>query len=311
MKSFCKFSALLFLFLTFSAILSADVKHTVQKGETYYSISKKYDVTVAQLLKANDQDDSAVLKVGQVLTVPQEDPETKDPDTQRYTIEPGDTLYSISRRFNTTVAGIQELNNLGNNTDLKSGQTILVPADSVSQGSKDSSAGISGTEAVISAGVQTAESSAAKSEDSILSVTSVTPLQTQQDPRNYTTRKGDTSLVWPVKAAEITYVSGKISGVSIITLQKNENVNVIQAGTVLTCSTYRGFGYVVFIQATTGHIYVYSGLDSVSVKPGQVLSYGDKLGIAGVDALSGKSQISLMVYKNGKVIDPAVAPRGN
>lgn len=311
MKSFCKFSVLLFFFLAFSAGLWADVQHVVQKGETYYSISKKYDVTVAQLLKANNQDDSALLKAGQILTIPLEDPEAKDPNTQKYTIEPGDTLYSISRRFNTTVATIQELNNLGNNIDLKSGQTITVPADPSAGETQTLTAVTNGTDAVISAGSQKAESSEKKADDPILSVTSVAPLQTQQDPRNYTSRKGDTSLVWPVKAAEITYVSGKISGVSITTLQKNEKVTVIQAGTVISCSTYRGFGYVVFIQAATGHIYVYSGLDSVSVKAGQVLSYGDKLGIAGVDALSGKSQISLMVYKDGKVIDPALAPRGN
>ena len=73
---------------------------------------------------------------------------------------------------------------------------------------------------------------------------------------------------------------------------------------------HSGFGKVVFVQASSGLIYVYCGLDSISVKVGDSVKCGDKLGVAGVDALTEKTQINLMVYQNGKVIDPAKAPRG-
>lgn len=48
-----------------------------------------------------------------------------------YVIQPGDTLFTIARRFNTTVEAIQTLNQLQNPGQLVAGQTILVPTASV------------------------------------------------------------------------------------------------------------------------------------------------------------------------------------
>ncbi len=47
---------------------------------------------------------------------------------QHYTIARGDTLSTIARRFGTTVAAIKEANQM-NSTQLRVGQTLLVPAD--------------------------------------------------------------------------------------------------------------------------------------------------------------------------------------
>ena len=44
----------------------------------------------------------------------------------RYVIEKGDTLYSLAKRYNTTVKAIKELNNLSSN-DLALGQEIMIP----------------------------------------------------------------------------------------------------------------------------------------------------------------------------------------
>lgn len=49
-----------------------------------------------------------------------------DSGVTRYIIEKGDTLYSISKRYNTTVEAIKELNNLSSN-DLTVGQEIMIP----------------------------------------------------------------------------------------------------------------------------------------------------------------------------------------
>lgn len=49
-----------------------------------------------------------------------------DQGVMRYIIEKGDTLYSLSKRYNTTVEAIKELNNLGSN-DLTVGQEIMIP----------------------------------------------------------------------------------------------------------------------------------------------------------------------------------------
>ena len=55
---------------------------------------------------------------------------------------------------------------------------------------------------------------------------------------------------------------------------------------------------------------MYTGLKEIKVKKSDYVVFGDKLGTVGIDALSGKPQLTLMVYQNGKPIDPAKAPRG-
>lgn len=310
-------------FVIISAMLLAAVSafceqktHTVQKGETLYSISRQYGVSVNELRQYNGLTETSILKVGQVLKVSAET-ETKKENTgtatastsssgkktetqpvyDDYTVKAGDTLYSIARANDISVAELKKINNFDDSTVLKYGVVIKIP-------SKSNAASTVAPIVPSSASTSVASNQAATNEieEVLLSVT--------DDPRKYdSNKKGNINLDWPVKAQEVTYVSGKISGVSI-TSAKDAVVVAIKEGTVTYSGFYRGFGNVVFIKSASNYIYVYSGLGSVSVSLGASVKHGDKLGTVGTDSLSGKSQISLMVYKNGKVIDPAVAPRG-
>ncbi|HEY64347.1 MAG TPA: LysM peptidoglycan-binding domain-containing protein [Caldilineae bacterium] len=49
------------------------------------------------------------------------------PDHDTYIVRPGDTLYSIARRYNTTVATLQRLNHLSNPNLIRVGQRLIVP----------------------------------------------------------------------------------------------------------------------------------------------------------------------------------------
>ena len=63
------------------------------------------------------------------------------------------------------------------------------------------------------------------------------------------------------------------------------------------------------MQTKTGLIYAYTGLGSVKVKKGDYAVSGAELGTAGIDSITGKPQITFMVFQNGQPIDPAKAPR--
>ena len=56
-------------------------------------------------------------------------------------------------------------------------------------------------------------------------------------------------------------------------------------------------------------MYVYTGLNDIYVNKSDYVSSGEKLGTVGIDALSGKPQLTFMVFQNGRPIDPAKAPR--
>lgn len=88
--------------------------HTVQAGETLFSLSKKYSVSVEQLRELNGLADYSI-KVGQELIINGEAKEDK-PDyestTYVHTVKTGETLYSISRKYNISVADLKEFNQM-------------------------------------------------------------------------------------------------------------------------------------------------------------------------------------------------------
>jgi murein DD-endopeptidase MepM/ murein hydrolase activator NlpD len=130
------------------------------------------------------------------------------------------------------------------------------------------------------------------------------------DPRSYQNKKLDDSIIWPIKAVDLSYVTGKINNVLLVAKNK-ETVSAIKGGLVIFSGLYRGFGQVVFVHAqNTGHIYVYSGLDTISVKKGQKVTFGDEIGTLGIDSITNKPTLNFMVFKNGEPVDPAKAPRG-
>lgn len=107
--------------------------HIVQKGQTLYSISKAYHVSTETLLKENR---SAVygLSEGDPLKIPVvsfEDELTrieKDLDKYTYhTLQPGETVFALSRRYNIPEDRIKESNPDVNIFDLPVGTEIAIP----------------------------------------------------------------------------------------------------------------------------------------------------------------------------------------
>jgi LysM repeat protein len=132
---------LLFILLTniFSHVAQAEIKdsvgvtkvndklhvqYMVSPGETIYGISTKYGVPVSDLLEINPELESG-LKVGQVIVFPYA-PELKqkapDENSIVHKVQPGETLYGIAKKYNTSVNELMRLNNM----QLKAGQDLVV-----------------------------------------------------------------------------------------------------------------------------------------------------------------------------------------
>ena len=294
-----------------SGFLFAELSHTVQKGETLYSISKKYSTTVQSIADANKIDGTDI-KIGQKLVIPEKNgavqAKTNDSalkndskidsktekNIQTYTVKKGDTWYAIARNFSVNVKQLYELNGTDEKSGLKVGQKIKIPAVSALASNQS----VKNTETSKNMALESKNFELKNQLPSVIS-----------DTHNYSEKKGDPNLVWPVQNPEVTYVNGKVSGVTL-SAKKDEPVDAIKSGTVMFSGTYRGFGNVVFIQSKTGHIYAYTGLGKVLVSKGDYIDFKTQIGTAGINSYSSKSQISLMVFQNGLPIDPAKAPRG-
>jgi murein DD-endopeptidase MepM/ murein hydrolase activator NlpD len=258
--------------------------HVVQKGETFYSIGRSLGVGAEDLMKYNGISDPARLQAGQRLKIPGAAP-VKSAGTATagggnytdYRVVRGDTLYGIARKFSVTLEALRKINSLPENYTLRVGDSLRVPQAS--------------SPAVPAEAARSTASSPEKAA-----------------PRETETRTVDDSISWPVSVRELSYMTGKLSGV-VITGARAEPVKSLTQGTVISAGPYRGFGRVVIVQTGGGYLYVYGGCENLSVREGDKVGSGTELGKLGIDAVSNKPQLFFMVYRSNAPVDPAKAPR--
>lgn len=128
--------------------------HTVQDGETYYSIAKKHGITVSALEKANPKVNPNRLRTGMKLALPARSAKAKTtgvaydyglpvpvkkpapvppPAPARagtHTVKAGDSLSVIAQSHGVSTAALQRANNLADVNSLRVGQVLVIPGSS-------------------------------------------------------------------------------------------------------------------------------------------------------------------------------------
>ena len=100
--------------------------YTVKKGDSLYSIAKRYNTTVKDITRLNNLTSNS-LTVGQLLIIAIDDNATSTPTTYKdYVVKKGDSLYSIANKNNITVDELKKINNLTSNM-LSIGQVLKLP----------------------------------------------------------------------------------------------------------------------------------------------------------------------------------------
>ncbi|MBR1413668.1 MAG: LysM peptidoglycan-binding domain-containing protein [Bacilli bacterium] len=101
--------------------------YTVESGDTLYKIANQYNVSVDKIKELNNLNNN-ILSVGQKLIIPSSNYPVEEPIEIKnyYIVKPGDTLYQIAIKSNTTVEDIKKQNNLISNT-LTIGQQLQIP----------------------------------------------------------------------------------------------------------------------------------------------------------------------------------------
>jgi LysM repeat protein len=98
-------------------------RYVVQRGDTLYSIARRYGVSVWHLAAYNRIYNMNLIYVGQVLIIPGVGPAPAD----HYIVRHGDTLYSIARRYGLSVWQLASYNNISNPHRIYIGQVIRIP----------------------------------------------------------------------------------------------------------------------------------------------------------------------------------------
>lgn len=132
-------------------------RYEVQQGDTLNAIARRYGVSVAQLLEANDLTESHRIFMGQKLIIPSYIPQsvtapaveppsaTPPPPVPPdeffvYTITRGDTLNSIANRYGVTARDLIEFNQIENPDHIRVGQQLRIPTSVMVSASKPEAA---------------------------------------------------------------------------------------------------------------------------------------------------------------------------
>lgn len=258
---------------------------TVQRGDTLYSISRRYGVPLKDLINANNLHAPYTLHVGQVLSLPAK---------QYHTVQRGDTLYSISRQYNVDITSLSRVNNLQTPYSLNVGDRLVLPA---SVGN-------------VPAASYSTEQSSASSASSAAVKTAYTPAKSAPVTDSYVAPKArKTKFDWPVKGTIISGYGNLGSG------RKNDGINIKAAlgtnvkaadsGTVAYAGNeLKGFGNLILIKHPDGWITAYAHNDRLFVKKGQKVSRGEKIATVGSTGSVTTPQLHFEVRSGKKAVNP-------
>ncbi len=107
------------------------IEHTVEPGETIFSIARKYHITPYTLIK-NNPGLGEKIKPGDVIIIPVKHGQDSLLADVRYvgfkyhTVGENETIFSISKKYNTTIEDIIKINKIEDN-NIKLGQIIIIP----------------------------------------------------------------------------------------------------------------------------------------------------------------------------------------
>lgn len=238
---------------------------------------------------------SAPLKSNDVADVPRslklDDVEDSNAQTSKkstsdsfeyYTVSPGDTVYSLARRYKTTPKQIIELNTIPAPYGLNVGQKIKI-------------------------GKEQHESRQIQADRYALSAPPLkTPeLQTPSSASYY--RKA--ALMWPVQGRVIASYGDMGKG------QRNDGINIAVAkGTPVRAADngivayagnkIKGFGNLVLLRHSGGFVTAYAHNDRIAVKSGTYIKRGEVIAFAGQTGSVDVPQVHFQVRRGKKPVDP-------
>ena len=279
----------------------------VVRGDTMYSLAKKHNTTVDELAAANKLFAPYTLSVGQKLSLPgvvkKSDviavPVKKTTGVQtttrvaltEITVEAGDTLYSISRKYSVPVNDLAVMNKLSAPFTLSVGQKLKVP----NLGSAN-----------VRVATQTEKT------------TTVTPTKTEtkkisSDPSKKLptiTERSSSKFAWPVRGKILSNYGAKSSGLFNdginISATRGADVKAAENGVVAYAGNeVKGMGNLIIIQHASGWMTVYAHMDSLAVKRGTRVGVGQKIGTVGSTGKVDSPQLHFEIRKGTKAYNPS------
>ncbi len=275
----------------------------VQKGDTLYSLSRKYQVPLRGLIEENNLSAPYALNVGQNLKLPKR---------QKHIVVKGDTLYSISKKYNVDITSLSRLNDLDEPYTISVGQVLMLPeslaADTKYQVAQKSSSGGSSSYTYSQGKKTQSKSPTTVTKKTQTKVTAKKNIKKQASrPKVSTYRKS--KFIWPVQGSIVSNFGivgkgRKNDGINIKAAM-GTNVKAADKGVVAYAGNeLKGFGNLVLIKHSDGYITAYAHNQRLYVKKGQKVLRGEKIATVGSTGSVNFPQLHFEVRAGKKAVNP-------
>lgn len=117
---------------TTAATSAAPATHTVSPGDTASRVAARYGLRTADVLAWNGLGWDSIIRPGDVLRLTgAASPAPAAPMAGSYTVQQGDTLWSIAQRHGVSVDALRGANGLGSSSLIRTGQSLALPGGMV------------------------------------------------------------------------------------------------------------------------------------------------------------------------------------
>ena len=255
------------------------------------------------------QDAMAPEVVAEQVTAQSKAPTTPAANLQTHTVAPGETLYRISRRYNTTIENLMRANRINSPQDLSVGQTLTIPGASASPKDKllaRVNRAIDGVPAPNSETTAASAQSAVTETDAAQNAKAAKRIARSINPRF----AGMPGKIWPVEGGQLARGFGQ-SGSGIthtglnITAEAGTPIMAIDDGEVIYAGNgLASYGNMILVRHRDGLVSAYGHNQQNFVVRGDKVRKGEVIATIGNTGSVAAPQLHFEVRRDAKPLDP-------
>ena len=299
----------------------------VGTSDTLEGLARRYNVSTAEIMRANGYHGPRALSPGQSLIIPKraahaEAPALAHAPATRAAAMPssvhvaahGDTLMNISRRNHISVQELARANNLPVTAQLKVGDRINVPSSS-----KTLAVAQPATRSVVAAAPQPQPvaakpvvTAAAEPVQKVRMATETKEIEQTHAQSSVKTAEATNALPtfrWPVRGRVIAAYGAKTNG------KQNDGINVaVPEGTPVKAAEdgvvaysgneLKGYGNLILVRHANGYVTAYAHASELMVKRGDTIKRGQVIAKSGQSGEVGSPQLHFEIRKGSSPVDP-------
>lgn len=311
---------------------------TVQQGDTAYGIARRYGVPLDALLRTNGITNPSQIRIGQTLTLPRfssgagntatasvpasgpapavapspvSAPASSRTSATAHVVAPGDTLFSLGRRFGVKPANIAAANGLPSVETIKVGQRLAIPAPGAAV-----AAPVQAPRPTVTASLPAAPVQAAAPVRPAPGPTAYVPPATAPAPESKPAApspqtSGTPQFQWPARGRVIATFGRKPNGEHNdginLAVPQGAEVRAASDGTVAYAgSELRGYGNLILIRHENDYVTAYAHNSEILVSRGDRITKGQVIARAGQTGAVTSPQLHFEIRQGSRPIDPLV-----